>query len=1020
MCYLRVALQRSEVNKAFLRKTEHDSATTTSALNPPLTIDPEPLAGSIPLFSRRNLTISLLIGLCCLVVYNANRRAITAGDTYPARYLPFAILHHHTVVLDPIAAITAQGHDHPYWMVQVPAGGHVISLYPVVIPLLTTPLYIPAVMYIDVHGWTAWRLDFIARVMEKLSASLIAALSASLLYLLLRRRVDERVSLLLTFAYAFGTTTWVISSQALWQHGMAELLVIGTLLSLTGAFSAPRAIAAGFLCGLIAANRPPDAILAAALGVYALLWAGRRVWLFAAAAAIPIGLALFYNLTVAHNIAGGYGLRGKAAFFEHSMLSGIAGLLFSPTRGLLVFSPFLFFVVLAWRYWPRDRGERALLLLMSAAIVVQVLIYSKTDWRAGSSWGPRFLTDVQPMFVWLLAPVVSRLRGSGRICFLIAIGVAIAIEAIGAFCYTGATDAAIFAASEGPEAMKPAWRWRNAPFIAALKDGLAPAELMIRTSGSFDVIDARGRVTSNVDAGQYVIASGSAEAGGKAPFQVGVMVDGKNPVASSPSLTWRIPIGAGDLTPGEHKLTALAWISARGEGRYLGDRKLVVREIRGTFDAILSEQRKVSVVNAGDHAVAAGWALAGHDTPSSVSLRVDGRPLITSRTFVNRPDVSAALHETSPSGWLIPIDTASLAPGEHRLTVFARSTVDGDDHLIGEQSLTVTSPGKAAVTDLRAAYDTAVTRVRANQQRDGYWLTSFTSAPRFEQPHPEMNTFLTALMIDLLDPLAATNNLAGTLQRGRAHLTAQIEHDGLVRYHGRPDGPGIGTLGCAITPDSDDTALAWRLAPGADRKQLASALDVMRRYRTPEGLYRTWLAPAHAYQCIDPGSDPDPADIAIQMHVLLLLAKADPQAARALCTALQPLVDQDRIWVYYRMTPLVPMLRVADLQRAGCKLELPASRTRATAQSQDIWVSVVRLLGHAGDKQHSSADNAEARALLNKLASSDFALLRKSPPLLYHNDLTATVHRFYWSEDAGYALWMRLYYEYVGHRNLAG
>jgi len=29
--------------------------------------------------------------------------------------------------------------------------------------------------------------------------------------------------------------------------------------------------------------------------------------------------------------------------------------------------------------------------------------------------------------------------------------------------------------------------------------------------------------------------------------------------------------------------------------------------------------------------------------------------------------------------------------------------------------------------------------------------------------------------------------------------------------------------------------------------------------------------------------------------------------------------------------------------------------------------------------------------------------------LLYHNDLTGTVKRFYWSEDFGYALWLRLY-----------
>ena len=43
------------------------------------------------------------------------------------------------------------------------------------------------------------------------------------------------------------------------------------------------------------------------------------------------------------------------------------------------------------------------------------------------------------------------------------------------------------------------------------------------------------------------------------------------------------------------------------------------------------------------------------------------------------------------------------------------------------------------------------------------------------------------------------------------------------------------------------------------------------------------------------------------------------------------------------------------------------------------------------------------------IGSDDFAQLRNSPPLLYNNDLSATVMRFYWSEDFGYALWLRLY-----------
>jgi hypothetical protein len=185
-------------------------------------------------------------------------------------------------------------------------------------------------------------------------------------------------------------------------------------------------------------------------------------------------------------------------------------------------------------------------------------------------------------------------------------------------------------------------------------------------------------------------------------------------------------------------------------------------------------------------------------------------------------------------------------------------------------------------------------------------------------------------------------------------------------------------------------------------------LATIKQYRTREGLYRTWLAPREAYQCLDPGGDPNPTDIAIQMHLLLLLAEAQPPAGRALCEALRPVVDQDRVWVYYRRAPLVPILRLTDLQRAGCKLKLPESRMRTTVPGQEIWGSTVRLLGRALNPGGPPAEAAKIQEVLRQLAKDDFALVRRNPPLLYHNDLTATTPRYYWSEDVGYALWLRL------------
>ena len=299
------------------------------------------------------------------------------------------------------------------------------------------------------------------------------------------------------------------------------------------------------------------------------------------------------------------------------------------------------------------------------------------------------------------------------------------------------------------------------------------------------------------------------------------------------------------------------------------------------------------------------------------------------------------------------------------------------------------------------------------QQGSGYWLTAFTDEARFEKPRQELNTFTNAMMVDILDPVAKGGGLGALLGRTRAFLAGQIEADGLVRYHGRPDAPpGRGVWHCAITPDSDDTALVWRIAPGADRELLSKALATLGRFRAANGFYKTWLAPQDRYQCIDPGRDPNPTDIVIQMHVLMLLAQVDRPAALALCAALSKELLDDNVWVYYtRMAPVIPMLRLADMRSVGCPLQLPQSRMQTAVPAQRVWVEVVDLLGRLERAKAPSAELARAADLLDQLAADGFAPIRNSPPLLYHNDFTARTRRFYWSEDVGYALWLRLHFE---------
>lgn len=864
----------------------------------------------------RDLAIAVLLGLVAFLVFNANMRSIAAGDTYGARYLPFSIWRNHTVLFDPIVDMAAQGREIPtvqgkgtnaYWMLKG-RDGHFVSQYPVAVPVVIAPLYLPAVSYLEARDWNPLLLDKVARIMEKLCASLMAAASVSLFYLVLRRRSTPRIAALLTVLYAFGTTTWVISSQALWMHGLAQLLIVATMLLITGRSSSARAAAAGFLCALIAVNRQPDAILAAGLGLYGLWWAGRRMPLFVISGLIPVALIVAYNLELVGNIAGAYALVDRTDSLSDSVSEGIAGLLFSPMRGLFVFSPFLLFVPLFLMPVLREPRMRGLTILMAAAMAVQVVLYGFIDWRQGASWGPRWLTDMVPMLIWMLPPVLAALSSRGRAVFALACGVAIAIQTIGAFWYTGKSDRVLVAA-KGAERTRPAWDIRNAAFIAELRHPPAPMDLFTSLQGGVDQI---------------------------------------NIVEAAPPDN---PTGAA--------------------------------------------VRQVEVL---------GWALADRKTPADVAISIDGQQLAGTGQFFERSDVVQVLGAASPAGWRIAFPANQLKPGNYLATALVRGQAGGPQRVLMERKFTLTPDPVLVKAEQQAAQ-----ALTGQLQAPGYWLTSFTSGLQFNKPHPELNTYLNAVMLDLLAPVTAQTGLDGTTSRVRDYLSGQIETSGLVRYHGRPDAPTIGTLGCAITPDADDTALVWRTAPGKQQELLPAALATLDQYKRSDGLYRTWLAPRDRYQCLDPGKDPNPADLGIQMHVYMLLADKDPTAAQALCEAMERKLDDDDVWVYYAKAPLLVALRVADVRKAGCRLNIPPSRLQTTVPDQDVWIRMVELLGQLESGAGTAGIRAEATDLLGKIAAANFSLLNRAPPLFYHNDLTASVRRFYWSQELGYALWLRFY-----------
>jgi hypothetical protein len=100
----------------------------------------------------------------------------------------------------------------------------------------------------------------------------------------------------------------------------------------------------------------------------------------------------------------------SAPFFWEAL----AGNVISPSRGLFLFSPvFLFsFVGVAIKIRRRDFG--LLDALLGGVIVLHwIAISSLGHWWAGYSYGPRFFSDMIPLFIYFLIPVLEQFPWPG-------------------------------------------------------------------------------------------------------------------------------------------------------------------------------------------------------------------------------------------------------------------------------------------------------------------------------------------------------------------------------------------------------------------------------------------------------------------------------------------------------------------------------------------------------------------------------------------------------------------------------
>jgi hypothetical protein len=281
-----------------------------------------------------------------------------------------------------------------------------------------------------------------------------------------------------------ATNTWATSSQALWQQGMAELIMamlIYLVVKNEKSRSLRRVLYMGILSGLFIFNRPSDGLLLLPLLVY-IVYLGNKSVLYYTGFALLSGLPfLIFNIHYFKNVFGGYGSLLSSFALGPAALANLSGLLVSPSRGLLVYSPILILSAFGYRQIAEIESKdlRRFLYVAGISILLQIVVYSCFRvWWAGQCYGPRFLVSILPFLVTYVGLYLNagiNLENVQRedLLYLSLIAImliwSVFVQAVGAFCYpNGSWDATPQNVDDHPERL---WNWNDSQIGRSFHSG---------------------------------------------------------------------------------------------------------------------------------------------------------------------------------------------------------------------------------------------------------------------------------------------------------------------------------------------------------------------------------------------------------------------------------------------------------------------------------------------------------------------------------------------------------------------
>jgi hypothetical protein len=400
-------------------------------------------------------------------------QTITVTDSVWVLPLSMSMIREHNTNLDEYRQLIEAKH---YYGVEN-INGHYYYMLPIGTSLLIAPVikiidYCCAhILYMDLQTTIAGGYG---NGLELFLASFMVALTAVIIFLIAFQITKGTAqSLLAVFVFAFCTSAWSIGSRALWSHTASMLMLSATLLALLKSNAQIKWL---FVAGLAIAYayviRPTNSLSVIFFSLYVLLVFRKNAWLFAAGALLVFIPFLAYNHHLYHHLLSNYYMPQQLKVGGNNyLINALMANLFSPARGLLVFSPVLVFSFFGIVVLLSQKEISKLHWAVLAIILAHYYIISSISTPfAGWSFGPRYFCDMIPYFIFFLIYFVQYLadmnNGIRKYGIIVLFGLTITTSFF--IHYKGATHPSTFMWNASPDINdhpERIWDWNDLQFM---------------------------------------------------------------------------------------------------------------------------------------------------------------------------------------------------------------------------------------------------------------------------------------------------------------------------------------------------------------------------------------------------------------------------------------------------------------------------------------------------------------------------------------------------------------------------